>query len=200
MLWGITGCSGSGASTVSGVWEAMGASVCRLDTIGHRALERKRVRNALAGALGIPALVETDSRGVRRMLRERAFKDPEILAGVNQVLHPVLIRWAGYSAARIRDAEGIFVLDAALLFELGLEGHVDFTVTVMDTPERCVERLVKRDGIKRSTAAGRLGSQMDILEKCRRSHFILSNTADLAALHKKSEIFYNKVILTMEEN
>ncbi len=41
------------------------------------------------------------------------------------------------------------MLDAALVFELGLESFTDLTVTVRDTFPRCSERLVIRDGISR---------------------------------------------------
>ncbi len=197
MLVGLTGCSGSGASTVAGIWKSLGAEVCSLDAAGHRFLDKRGCAVELQEGLGIPGLGSMGSSDIRKTLRERAFADPDLLKGINAVLHPRLRRWAGLAAATLKGGRGIFVLDAALLFELGIDTLADFTVTVRDTMERSAARIAERDGLTEGTALGRWRSQMDIHEKCARSHFVIENRGTITELHNiASDIFIN-VLTTM---
>lgn len=199
MLWGITGCSGTGASTVASVWRKQGASVCSLDEIGHRFLARKTVGEELETALGMPGLSRLTVENIRIELREKAFRNRETLEKINGVIHRRLQRWTAVSAGSLAGKMGIFVLDAALIFELGLQKQLDFTVTVNDSKERALERLVTRDGLTAEAASGRWESQIDIREKCMRSHFVIDNSGSLTELKNKADEFYNKVIKKMED-
>ena len=199
MLLGLTGCSGTGASTVAGVWKRLGASVCSLDKTGHLFLEKLPVKQKLERELGIPGLSLVTGGEIRGKLREKAFTDSRILQGVNAVLHPRLKRWTAISGAALRNTPGVFVLDAALVFELGLERVTDLTVAVRDTRARSLERLNARDGISTEAAAGRWLGQLDILEKCRRSNFVIDNSGSLEELKGRAEQFYTGVIKKMED-
>ncbi len=199
MLWGITGCSGTGASTVAEVWKRMGASVCSLDSVGHGFLEKTAVKEALEKKLLIDGMAAMSADTVRRELRERAFSVPEVLQGINSVLHPRLVRWVTGTASVLKENRGIFVLDAALIFELGLEKYLNFVVTVTDRLERVASRLVRRDGVSLETVSGRWKNQLDLEEKAARSHFVIRNSDTEVILKKNAEQFYTRVIQRMEE-
>lgn len=199
MLWGITGCSGTGASTVAAVWKRMGAEVCSLDSVGHRFLDKPSTKKALEIELGIVGISGMSGEEIRKNLREKAFHSREILAGVNRVMHPRLIRWVANSAEDLRSSNGVFVLDAALIFELEVENCFSFIVTVTDQFERVKNRLVARDGISTDTVAGRWNSQIDLKEKCMKSHFVICNSGTEELLKKNAEEFYTGVIQRMEE-
>lgn len=199
MLWGLTGCSGSGATAVATVWGKMGADVCSLDSIGHGFLSRSSVKNQLEKRLGIPGLSSMPVSSIRSALRELAFTDQEVLKGINGVLHTRLRRWTSVSAGILSGKPGVYVLDAALVFELELENILDFTVAVKDSRERSLKRLSNRDGIGSDAAAGRWRNQIDIGEKCRRSNFVIDNSGTLEELTFNAEYFYNNVIVRMED-
>lgn len=199
MLLGVTGCSGTGVSTVASVWSSLGARVCSLDKVGHGFLEKTSVKIALENELLIPGLADKTQEQIRKELRDRAFVSPEILSGINRVLHPRLSRWVADSAELLRGRRGIFVLDAALIFELGLENCFNFVITVTDDLERVVNRLVERDGISTDTVKGRWKNQLSLYEKRNRSHFVISNSETEDELKKKAENFYKCVIQRMEE-
>jgi dephospho-CoA kinase len=199
MLWGITGCSGTGVSTVARVWRQMGASVCSLDSIGHGFLEKSAVREALEKRLSIEGMVAMSANAIRKELREKAFSMPEVLQGINSVLHPRMIRWVTGSACVLKGKRGVFVLDAALIFELRLEKYLNFVVTVTDRLERVTSRIVRRDGVSPETVSGRWESQLALEEKTFRSHFVIRNADTEAILKKKAEQFYTGVIQRMEE-
>lgn len=199
MLWGLTGCSGSGATTVAEVWKGLGASVCFLDSVGHGFLQKRTVKAELEKKLGILGLSSMTGTEIRKELRERAFTDPNVLSEINRVVHPRLRSWTAMSSGILRNEKGIFVLDAALIFELGIEEHLDFTVTVSDSRERSLERLQKRDGLSGEAAYGRWNSQIDIQEKCQRSSFVIENSGSLSDLKDNAEYFYINVINKMED-
>jgi dephospho-CoA kinase len=199
MILAVTGCSGTGASTVAAVWGNLGASVCSLDKVGHGFLGKPAVKQALQQRLGIKGLAEMSTEAIRNRLRESAFNDPSILSGINEVIHCRLKLWVAYSAIRLREYKGVFVLDAALIFELGLEHIPDYVITVTDHLDRAVERLVKRDRITRETAIGRWKSQIGLKEKSYRSHFVIENRDTEELLIKRAADFYNGVIKRMED-
>ena len=199
MLWGITGCSGTGASTVAAVWRMLGADVCSLDKVGHSFLGKLSVKRALEAELGITGLSEMSQEEIRKQLRDKAFAYPEVLKGINTVLHPRLKSWTSKSAEKVRDKRGVFVLDGALIFELGLDGYMSYLVTVTDELDRVMERLRVRDGVSTETVTGRWNSQISIKEKSFRSHFEISNKDTEEKLKMKAENFYKGVIQPMEE-
>lgn len=199
MLWGLTGCSGTGASTVAAVWKRMGARVCSLDAVGHRYLKKSSVKWALEKELGIEGLSEMSQEEIRKQIRGKAFASREVLAGINKIMHPGLSRWVSASAEQLRGRNGVFVLDAALIFELGLDNCFSFMITVTDEQERVIDRLMARDGISIDTVKGRWNSQLSLKEKSNRSHFVIRNAGTVEMLKKNAEKFYKGVIQRMEE-
>ncbi|MCK5785521.1 MAG: dephospho-CoA kinase [Candidatus Sabulitectum sp.] len=199
MLWGITGCSGTGASTVAAVWKMLGADVCSLDKVGHRFLGKLSVKRALEAELGITGLSGMFQKEIRNQLRDKAFAQPEILKGINSVLHPRLKRWVSRSGEKLKEKRGVFVLDGALIFELGLDRYMNYLITVTDELDRVMGRLRARDGVSAETVIGRWDSQISIKEKSFRSHFEISNEDTEEKLKMKAEKFYKGVIQPMEE-
>jgi dephospho-CoA kinase len=188
MLVGLTGNSGTGASTVAGFWREAGATVCSLDHTGHRLLEKDRTK----AALGIdPSL---SGMAARELLRERAFTDPALLARINGSMHPVMTRWARFCAARLRHLPGIMVLEGALIFEMGMAGVFDVTVAVLDTPERAFLRIFDRDGVTMATMRGRWHNQLPPAEKAQRADLVISNSGSIEELKEFSISVYTELV------
>jgi len=187
MLVGLTGNSGSGASTVAGFWRAAGARVCSLDNAGHRLLEKTRTKTAL----GIDPNLTGEA--ARALLREKAFTDPALLARINKTMHPVMTRWAWYCASRLRSAPGITVLEGALIFEMGMAGAFDATVAVVDTPERAFLRIFHRDGVTEAAMRGRWNNQLTPAEKKKRADFVIHNLGSIEDLKEIALSVYIKL-------
>ena len=200
MLLAITGCSGTGVSTVSRVWQKLnnGLNICSLDKIAHRFLNKLSVKKELEKELLINGISEMTTDEIRLLLREKAFSDPEVLLAINKILHPRLQRWVFFKANELKNRKTIFVLDAALIFELQLEKCFDYVVTVSDKQSRVIERLVKRDKITEDTVKNRWKNQLGLREKRNRSHFVITNCGSKEELEKKANNFYKNVLLRME--
>jgi len=175
MLVGLTGCTGSGQSTLACIFSSLGASVCSLDEVGHRLLGRGPVARGLARELGMPEISAMDGMGIRLHLRRRVFDDPALMQALCSVLHPRMRRWASLSASILRGAEGLFVLEGALLLELGLGRLCDAIVTVACETATCVSRIIARDGLDEGRALARLAMQMPLTEKVERSDWVVWN-------------------------
>ncbi len=182
MLVALTGNSGSGASTVAGFWEERGCRVCSLDRTGHRLMEKPRIR----AALKVPGLDRVSGPQARRILRERAFTEPGLLDDINRVMHPVMIRWVAFCAERCRGLPGVWVLEGALVFELGLEKYFDTVVAVVDTPERAVLRIIQRDGVSRRVATARRRRQLPPEIKAGKADLVIRNSGTLEDLERSS--------------
>ena len=60
--------------------------------------------------------------------------------------------------AKVLETE-VSVIDAALLFEMGLNDFCDITIGVISNKDTCIKRICKRDNIDESIAKSRIESQ-----------------------------------------
>ncbi len=193
LLVGITGNSGSGQTTAAGAVADMCSGVCSLDEVGHRMLRRSYVATDLAMKLCAPELRRLRGDGLRRWLAGRAFEDPRVMQALRSTVHPRMVRWARASAALLRErCGGVYVLEGALLFELGLDRIMDSVLVVSDTKERCLGRAAARSGTDPSRAARVWEHQMDIAEKARLADAVIENSGERAHLERVSRDIFAK--------
>ncbi|MCK4807497.1 MAG: dephospho-CoA kinase [Candidatus Aegiribacteria sp.] len=178
-LVGITGNSGCGQSTAAGFITEQCAGVCSLDRVGHRLLSKPYVLRDLADGFSKSGLLTMSENEIRSELRTIVFDDPEKMAILNSVLHPRMTRWASTSAVFLKSIRGIWVLEGALIYELGIDRHLDCMIVIEDTPDRSAERLVKRDDISAEYALKRWKRQLPVNAKVSRADYIVHNSQDL---------------------
>jgi len=125
----------------------------------------------------MPELSEIRGDELRAALRDIVFSDPVQMEKLNSIVHPRMKRWAVSSAARLRNgaATGIWVLEGALIYELGLDVLLDLVIVVSDTPERCARRISERDGVSTGVALQRWNFQMSLDEKEATSDIVIAN-------------------------
>jgi dephospho-CoA kinase len=178
-LVGITGNSGCGQSTAAGFIAGRCAGVCSLDRIGHRLLTRAYVLRDLADEFSREDLLTMNEKNVRLELGSVVFDDIEKMNVLNSVLHPRMIRWASMTAAILTGKKGIWVLEGALIYELGIDEYLDYMITVEDTIERSAEHLTIRDNISAEYALKRWKYQFPIHTKSSRADYVVDNSKDL---------------------
>ena len=154
---GITGGIGSGKSTVCRLFAQMGVAVYDSDREAKRLMSKDlTLRKALVDRFG--AATYADGELDRKYLAERVFGNPQALADLNGLVHPVVVRdfarWA-------EEQSGAYViLESAILFEAGLAGMVDHIVAVLAPEELRVERACRRDGTSEEAVRRRIATQM----------------------------------------
>ena len=178
LLVGLTGGIASGKSTVSRQLAELGCAVIDADLLAREVV-----------APGEPAWQEIVATFGREVLRpdetlDRArlgalvFADAARRKRLEAITHPAIHarRQAALAALAARGFDGLVIQDAALLIEVGGAAHVDRLVVVYAGPEVQLERLMRRDGLDRTEAERRLGSQMPLGDKVRLAHYVIDSS------------------------
>ncbi|WP_026411414.1 dephospho-CoA kinase [Actinomadura oligospora] len=155
---GLTGGIGAGKSEVSRRLAERGAVVIDADRIAREVVE--------PGTPGLDAVVAEFGTDVLtadgRMDRERVgaivFADPDRLAALNKIVHPLV----GERMQELMDAapgDAIVVYDVPLLTENNLAGMYDVVIVVDAPVELQVERLTTLRGMTEDAARARIAAQ-----------------------------------------
>ena len=148
------------------------------------ALERCLLKNCMEGLLRrLP-----DGTIDRKALGTIVFSRPEELSRLVGITFPLIL---AECEARMDAAEAAgcraCVLDAPTLFESGGDKLCDVIVSVVTPREERLRRVLERDGITREAAEARMSNQHEDEYYTRRSHFVITNSSDLAHLEKEVE-------------
>ena len=157
---GLTGGIGSGKSSVSALLRDRGAAVVDADLVAREVVEPGSPGlAAVVDAFG-PDVLRPDGSLDRPALAARAFADPERLATLNAITHPLIAqRTAQLLEQAARDGAEVLVHDVALLVENGLVGAYDVVVVVDVPAEVQLRRLVEQRGMDRADAEARIARQ-----------------------------------------
>jgi dephospho-coA kinase len=172
MKVGITGGMGSGKSTVCRLFAQKGIAVYDSDAAAKRLMQEDgALRRQLAGRFG----EGTFRNGVldRAYLAGIVFADPQALADLNALVHPVVMR--DFDAWAARQEGSYVILESAILFEAGLEGCVDKTVAVLAPRELRIERTCRRDGCGADQVVRRIAAQLDDDALSARADYVVVN-------------------------
>jgi dephospho-CoA kinase len=85
------------------------------------------------------------------------------------------------------EADSMVLVEVPLLYEVQWENLFDTIVVVYADYETCLNRLVERDGIKRSAAIKELGSQLDLAEKVSKADYVVNNSGMLSETDEQVE-------------
>ena len=168
----ITGGIGSGKSTVCRLFAQKGIAVYDSDAAAKRLMQEDgALRRQLAGRFG----EGTFRNGVldRAYLAGIVFADPQALADLNALVHPVVMR--DFDAWAARQESSYVILESAILFEAGLEGCVDKTVAVLAPRELRIERTCRRDGCGADQVVRRIAAQLDDDALSARADYVVVN-------------------------
>jgi dephospho-CoA kinase len=121
----------------------------------------------------------------RARLAERVVGDPQALARLEAIVHPLVRRSEEVFLAKAR-AEGhrLAVVDVPLLFETNAAGRFDATVVVTADPVIQRARVLARPGMTEAKLDSLLARQMTDSEKRRRAHFLVESGKGLAAAER----------------
>ena len=168
----ITGGIGAGKSTALGAFRAHGAATVSSDEIVHHLLRNDRdVQAALVGRFGEEILGD-DGAPDRARIAAIVFDDPEALAFLEGLLHPLVSReylgWRDQLGA-LDDPPAVCVTEVPLLYESGGETRFD-RVVVITAPRALREQ---RRHVPLDNRDSRL---LDDREKVARADFHYLNT------------------------
>ncbi|MGY5104697.1 dephospho-CoA kinase [Streptomyces sp. 900105245] len=181
---GLTGGIGAGKSEVSRLLVEHGAVLIDADRIAREVVA--------PGTPGLAAVAEAFGEDVlaadgsldRPRLGSIVFADPEKLALLNSIVHPLVgARSQELETAAADDA--VVIHDVPLLTENGLAPLYDVVVVVDAPPGTQLDRLVRLRGMTEDDARARMAAQASREQRREIADIVIDNDVPLDALRKR---------------
>ncbi|WKX08262.1 dephospho-CoA kinase [Streptomyces sp. NL15-2K] len=181
---GLTGGIGAGKSEVSRLLVECGAVLIDADRIAREVVA--------PGTPGLAAVVEAFGEEIlaadgsldRPKLGSIVFADPEELARLNAIVHPLVgARSRELETAAAEDA--VVVHDVPLLAENGLAPLYDVVVVVDANPETQLDRLVRLRGMTEADARARMAAQATREKRLEIADIVIDNDVPLEELQRR---------------
>jgi len=186
-LIGLTGGPGVGKSTVAEILVSKGAAVISGDELGRRVLRRfPDTKEALRRHYGD---VLFTARGLlkRKALGRIVFADEREVAWLNKRMFPRIYQLLREDIERLAGRYLVIVVDAAMIFEWGIDKDFDI-IWVVISSQKLAEYRMKRNGrLSPEEIRQRLRFQIPPYEKARRAHTVLRNDGNRRDLQRMVE-------------
>ena len=183
LVVGLTGGIGSGKSTLAALLAERGAQIIDADAHGRDALRPDRPAwHSVVGQFGDGVLQANSMEIDRKRLAAVVFNDSNKLAALNAIVHPVILQKIADDLERLSGTDEIVVLDAALIFEVGLDDSLDVLVAVTAEPDLRKQRLRTQRHMDLADIGARMASQMNPEEINGRADVLVVNDGTLEDL------------------
>lgn len=182
---GLCGQSGAGKTTALEVLMECGATVCDCDKVSREVMQKNTpCTKELISVFG-SEIASTDGEIYRKKLGEIVFSNKEKLEKLTEITHRYIKKriYELIEEAKSEKKE-VFVIDAPLLFESGLDKICDTTLAIIAPKEKRIERIIQRDKISRDLAEKRISAQISEEELKARSSKVISNSETVESFKK----------------
>jgi len=181
---GLTGGIGSGKSEVSRRLVARGAVVVDADKAARAVVEPGTPGLEAIKATFGPGVIRDDGTLEREGLGVIVFADPDKLAKLNAIVHPLVRDWMA-AAEKQAPPDAILIQDVPLLAENGLKGFYDLVIVVDVPPEVQLHRLVELRGMPEDQARARIAAQASREQRLAVADVVMVNDGSLSDLDKR---------------
>lgn len=184
-IWGITGQTGAGKTTVSQALAQNGVYVIDCDAVARAVTEKgSPVLDKLADTFGGDILLPDGSLD-RKALAHKAFASQDGTSLLNSITHPAITELVRREIMENKDNYSVFAVDAALLFESEIYDYCTKTIVVTADEDIRLKRITQRDGISIEDALLRINAQKSADHYISKADVVITNNGgeiDLAGL------------------
>ncbi|MYW66403.1 dephospho-CoA kinase [Streptomyces sp. SID8379] len=190
---GLTGGIGSGKSEVSRLLVERGAVLIDADRIAREVVE--------PGTPGLAAVAEAfgddilaaDGTLDRPKLGSIVFADPDRLAALNKIVHPLV----GARSAELEASAGpdsVVVHDVPLLAENALAPLYDLVIVVDASAETQLDRLTRLRGMTEQDARARMAAQATREKRLAIADVVIDNDVPLEKLTERVDAVWDDLV------
>jgi dephospho-CoA kinase len=188
---GVTGGIGSGKTAVCDIFARLGVPMLHSDEIAKELSNSNQgIRKKLITFLG-PEAYLSDGTLNRQFIASKIFSNKELQRKVEAVIHPQVEK---ERERRIRELiqQGyrFLIIEAALIYEAGLDKKLDIVVVVNAEETTRVTRVRKRDAVPEENIYARINAQCDVKKKLEKADYVIHNNSTLEELESKVRFLY----------
>jgi dephospho-CoA kinase len=187
LVVGLTGGIGSGKSAFAALLAERGAQVIDADAYGHEALRPGQpswhsVVDQFGDEVLVPGTMDIDRQKLARLV----FSDPDKLAALNAIVHPLIFARIADALERLAHTEDVVVVDAALIIDTGVYKALDALIVVRCDDRVRRERLAER-GMALEDVDARMAAQapVEVLEQ--RADIVVDNNGTMEELSEEAD-------------
>lgn len=187
---GCTGGIGSGKSYVAAIFEKMGVPVYDSDRRAKALYDTDmELRSEMVDLLG--GEIIKDGVVQRDVIAGKIFGNPQLLAEVEKLVHPAVMRdFCRWKESVAEKMPPFVIMESAILLEKPLvRGFVDATLTVSAPLELRIERVIKRDNVDRARVLARMSAQWSDEQREALSDFIIFADGRQALLPQIEQVY-----------
>ncbi|MGH2774409.1 MAG: dephospho-CoA kinase [Actinomycetota bacterium] len=185
---GLTGGIGSGKSTFASLLAERGAQIIDADALARDALRPDQPAwHSVVSQFGEEILQANSLDIDRKRLAAIVFSEPNKLAALNAIVHPVIIKGIADHLERLANSGEVVLLDAALIAELGLEASLDVLIAVTAAKGLRTERLQRARAMDPLDIEARMEAQIDPDEVAARAGIVVRNDGGLEELVSEAD-------------
>jgi dephospho-CoA kinase len=179
---GVTGGIGSGKSAVCSILRGYGIQIIEADSIARVLMVRDIIlRKRIIADFG-SHMYQADGSVNRQAMANMIFSDPGKRRHLEEIVHPRVIKEIDRFFSDI-DTAPYAIVEAALIYEIGFDDYLDYSIVVDADERRRVARIHDRDGLAIQDIRQRMRAQMSASEKRRKADFVIVNNGSLEELN-----------------
>ncbi|NUR86160.1 MAG: dephospho-CoA kinase [Nonomuraea sp.] len=190
---GLTGGIGSGKSEVSRRLSARGAVVVDADRIAREVVEPGTVGLARVVAAFGEEVLRPDGSLNREKLGSIVFADPDRLATLNAIVHPLVGERVAELQGQAPD-DAILVYDVPLLAENNLAPMYDVVIVVDAADDVRIRRLAEHRDMPEADAKARIAAQASREARLAVADLVIPNEGSLADLEARVDEVWHELV------
>ena len=193
---GLTGGIGVGKSTTAKIFKDLNVHLFDADQVAKSLMENSaQIQNDLMAEFGTDILGK-NGKIDRKKLARISFQDEYHQSNLNSIIHPYIFNKIDSEFDRISSEKkkSIFMIDGALIFESGLNTHLDYVIVVTSKFSDRMERALIKGNLNREDILKRIDLQFPCETKIKLADFIIYNDKTEKELKSQVVEIYNQLI------
>ena len=193
VIIGVTGGLGSGKTTACGFLKEKGAHIFDADSVAKEILQTEQsLQEEVTEAFG--KWIVKDGKVDFLRLAKEGFMNEESQTILNDIVHPYVIEAFERKVEEMKSKIDLFVFDAPLIFESGLDSRLDHTVLIYTKLKLRLERTIRKGKLTRDEILRRIDLQMPEEEKRELATHVIDNNGSVEQLKEEIDKFYDEIM------